>query len=65
MSLADTENLGTLIDRLDNLAHALQLPLKDSMHVGQLRVELPNLVKDFKAAYVNEIGDNPWEDGPE
>lgn len=61
MTIAEIEDLGTLIDRLDNLAHALQMGLPDSMHVGQLRVALPNLVKDFKAAYAEEFGENPWE----
>lgn len=61
---SESDDFGALIDRLDNLAHALKLPLKDSMHVTQLRIELPNLVKDFKAAYVNEMGENPWEGGP-
>ena len=61
MSVAEIEDLGTLIDRLDNLAGALKLPLKDSMHVEQLRIELPVLVKDFKAAYVKELGEDPWE----
>jgi hypothetical protein len=31
------------------------------MHLERLRVALPNLVKDFKAAYVKEIGENPWD----
>ncbi len=65
MSLAEIENLGILIDRLDNLAHALKLPVADKMHVQQLRLALPILVKDFKAAYVKELGENPWEGEPD
>jgi hypothetical protein len=61
MSVAEIEDLGVLIDRLDNLAHVLQMRVSDSMHVSQMRLALPNLVKDFKAAYVKEIGENPWE----
>lgn len=61
MAVAEIEDLGTLIDRLDNLAHALKMPLSDTMHVGQLRLALPALVKDFKAAYVKELHENPWE----
>ena len=59
--MADTEDLGTLIDRLDNLAHALNLPLRAEMHVTALRESLPELVTEFKAAYVHEMGENPWE----
>ena len=64
MSIEDIEDLGTLIDRLDNLAHALNLPLRAEMHVEQMRLALPNLVKDFKAAYVHEMGEDPWEGEP-
>lgn len=64
MCVAEIEDLGTLIDRLDNLAHALQMPLQDSMHVSILRESLPKLVKDFKAAYANELHENPWEGEP-
>lgn len=65
MTIAEIEDLGTLIDRLDNLAHALKLPLSLAMHVEQMRIALPNLVKDFKAAYAKELGENPWETHPE
>lgn len=61
---AEIENLGTLIDRLDNLAHALQLPLEDEFHVRVLRDSLPKLVANFKAAYAKELHENPWEDQP-
>jgi|FreactcultuFSWF8_1027224.scaffolds.fasta_scaffold02805_2 hypothetical protein len=60
-----SEKFGEVIDKLDNLAHALQLPLKDSMHVNQLRRELPEVVKELKAAYVFEFVENPWEGEPE
>jgi len=65
MSTAEIEDLGTLIDRLDNLAHALKMALPASMHVEQMRLALPNLVKDFKAAYVHEMGENPWDGQPD
>ena len=65
MSVVDLDNLGVLIDRLDNLAHALKMPLADKMHVDILRRSLPQLVKDFKAAYVNELHENPWETHPD
>lgn len=64
MNTLDIEDLGTLIDRLDNLAHALNMPLSDKMHVDILRDSLPKLVKDFKSAYANELHNNPWEGQP-
>jgi hypothetical protein len=64
MTLVDLDNLGVLIDRLDNLAHALKMPLRPEMHVSVLRDSLPQLVKQFKAAYAKELGENPWEGEP-
>jgi hypothetical protein len=55
------KDFGELIDTLDNLAHALQLPLRPEMHVEQLRARLPELVNDFKAVFVESTGENPWE----
>ncbi len=65
MSVVEIVDLGTLIDRLDNLAHALKMRLPSDMHVEQMRIALPALVKDFKAAYVKELGENPWEGEPD
>ena len=55
------ENLGLAIDRVDNLAHALQMPLPDKMHVEQLRSTLPEVVAELKAGFVEATGENPWE----
>lgn len=46
------EPLGEAIDRVDALAHALQLPFADSTHVECLRRALPEAVEQLKAAYV-------------
>jgi hypothetical protein len=55
------EKLGLAIDRVDNLAHALQLKLPAQMHVEQLSEALPDVVKELKAAFVEATGQNPWE----
>lgn len=54
------EQLGTLIDELDNLAHALNIPLPAEMHVEQLRLALPEKVERLKTVYVDITGENPW-----
>lgn len=56
-----TEELGKQIDSLDNLAHALQLPLPAQMHVEQLRKALPESVLEFKRLFAAVTGENPWE----
>lgn len=58
------ETLGQTIDEIDNLAHALTMPLPPHLHLEALRPTLPDLVKRMKAAYVGVVGENPWEDHP-
>ncbi len=55
------ETLGQLIDSLDNLAHALKMPLPPQMHVEQLSVALPKKVKQLKEVFVEITGENPWD----
>ncbi len=55
------ETLGLLIDELDNLAHALKLPLPPQMHIEQIGTALPEKVKKLKEVYVEITGENPWD----
>jgi len=57
----EMEDLGQAIDRVDSLAHGLQLPINDSMHVAQLKQLLPEIVIELKAAFAKVTGENPWE----
>lgn len=57
-----TENLGLAIDKVDDLAHALLIPMPDSFHVKCLKNSLPEVVKELKAAFAEATGENPWED---
>ena len=57
----EMEELGQAIDRVDFLAHGLQIPMPDSVHVSQLKVILPDVVAELKAAFVKVTGKNPWE----
>jgi len=54
------EKLGLLIDELDNLAHALKMPLPPQFHIEQHRNLLPDKVKRLKEVYVEITGENPW-----
>ena len=61
MDNPNAERLATLIEELDNLSHALKLPMPAEMHIGPLKVALPEKVKRLKAVYVELFGENPWE----
>lgn len=54
------ELLGMAADTLDNLYHALMLPLPPAMHVEQLKAALPDVIARLRKVYVAETGDNPW-----
>ena len=55
------EQLGQAIDRVDSLAHGLQLPVADHMHVEQLKVLLPEVVAELKKGFAAVTGENPWD----
>ncbi len=55
------EELGLLIDELDNCAHALKLPLPPQMHIEQLKLLLPEKVQKFKDLFIAITKENPWE----
>lgn len=61
MSDEANEELGQCIDTLDNLAHALALPMPPAFHVEQMKSVLPELVGQMKAAYSKVAGSNPRE----
>jgi hypothetical protein len=56
--------LGQDIEALDNLAHALLLPMPADFHVRQLKESLPELVEKFKNHYADAFGWDPWEFHP-
>ncbi|MGX5854518.1 hypothetical protein ACWKW6_12780 [Dyadobacter jiangsuensis] len=52
--------IALLTDRLDNLTHALELPLPSGMHVEMIQSILPGIRDEIRAALIDETGDNPW-----
>lgn len=55
------EQLGVLIDELDNLAHGLNLPIPANIHVEALKSSLPEKVAKLKEIFIEIAGENPWE----
>ena len=58
------EELGRSIDELDDLAHALKMPVPDSIHVNCLREQLPELVAKMKRQFAAVTGEDHWEKPP-
>lgn len=55
------EKLGLAIDRLENCACALAIPMSNDIHVDALKGSLPEIVKELKEAYVGLTNENPWD----
>jgi hypothetical protein len=54
------EVLGKAIDEVDNLAHALELPMPADFHVKALKESLPDAIAELKRGFVAVTGENPW-----
>ncbi len=61
MSNDQIEKLGLIIDGIDNLSHALKIPLPPAMHVEQLSKALPEKVQELKDVFIEITGENPWK----
>lgn len=65
MSCADSlEVIALEIERIQNLVGALALPLPDSMHVEQMKRQLPSVSANLKAAYIAAGGADVWATHP-
>ncbi len=60
MNESQMEELGQIIDRIENLNGSLQLPLPPQMHVDSLKEIVPDLHKQLKAAYFDMGGLDVW-----
>lgn len=58
------ENLGQTIDRLDSVAHALNLAMPADFHVRQMKSLLPEIVSDLKKYFAAVTGEDPWGTHP-
>lgn len=59
-----SEKIGQLADRVDNLVHALQLPLPPVLHVQQLREVLLQIRDALRLVYTEQMGEDHWETPP-
>lgn len=55
------EQLGQLIDRIENMQSALNLPLSPETHIEQFKKLLPEIVSEAKEIYTHITDENPWE----
>jgi hypothetical protein len=60
-NLITIETLGEQVDRIENLAAGLNMPLDPSFHIQQLKGILPQISEVIKQYYINTTGENPWE----
>lgn len=58
------EEIAEQIDKLENLAAALQMPMPDRIHVQAFRAALPEIITELKAGYLAAGGENHWEFHP-
>lgn len=56
------EKIGEIVDRLDNLIHALQMPIPEHIHIGCLKSSLPHIMAELKAIYISETGIDHWDE---
>lgn len=60
--MIDIEEIGTLADSADNALAALAMPLPERLHIEGMKGVLEDVRAKLRAYYVQETGENPWED---
>lgn len=60
----DFEELGLLVDRLDNAAAATKLPIAADLHLAGMK-PIVEEVRDSLKAFLVAKGYNPWEFHPD
>ena len=56
------DEFAEIIERIDNLRGALEIPMTAEFHVNQMKCELEEVSAKLKRIYVEEEDDNPWEE---
>lgn len=56
------DEFAEVIETIDNLLGALELPMPAEFHVNQMKRELKEVSVKLKQIYVEEEGENPWNE---
>ena len=57
------DEFAEVIEKIDNLRGALEIPMPAGFHVNQMKRELEEVSDKLKRIYVEEEDENPWEEG--
>jgi hypothetical protein len=55
------DRFGRVIDELENLRHALNMPIDDKLYVQCMRNSLPEKIEALKKIYIEIVGEDPWD----
>lgn len=56
------DEFAEIIERIDNLRGALEIPMSVEFHINQMKRELKEVSDKLKRIYVEEEDENPWEE---
>lgn len=56
------DELAEVIDTIDNLLGALEIPMSADFHVKQIKYELKEVSDKLKRIYVEEEDEDPWSE---
>lgn len=56
------DEFAEIIERIDNLRGALEIPMQVEFHINQMKRELKEVSDKLKRIYVEEEDENPWEE---
>jgi len=62
MNKGNLDKIGILADEIDNLIAGLNIPMEPSFHIDMLKKILPEKSKVLKQIFIEETGENPWDD---
>lgn len=60
MSEEDLEQLGLMVDRMDNLAHAAVIPMPNELRIMALDEAIRDMRDELRAFLIGK-GFNPWD----
>lgn len=61
ISEENLNKIAEISDSIDNLVHAMNIPMPDEFHLKALKSSLPEKVKELQQVYIDIASENPWE----